>query len=90
MEHFFMMDGCTFLGFKISTPIHCHYKAWKSQDIFNMTLTVFVWKKKSYTPKMASGWAYHGVIFIFEWTIPLSPFNWTAEGKNREQISLIA
>ncbi len=20
--------------FKISTPIHCHYKAWKNQDIF--------------------------------------------------------
>ncbi len=23
-----------FLGFKISTPIHCHYKALKSQDMF--------------------------------------------------------
>ncbi len=22
-----MIDGCTFLGFKISTPIHCHHKA---------------------------------------------------------------
>ncbi len=30
----FMMDGCTFLGFKISTTIHSYYKAWKSQDIF--------------------------------------------------------
>ncbi len=30
----FMMDGCTCLGFKISIAIHCHYKAWKSQDIF--------------------------------------------------------
>ncbi len=29
-----MMDGCTFLGLKISTSIHCHYKAWKAQDIF--------------------------------------------------------
>ncbi len=42
----FMMDVYTFLGFKISTAIHCHYKAWKSQDIFNITLIVFVWKKK--------------------------------------------
>ncbi len=30
----FMMDRCTSLGFKISTTIHCHYKAWKNQDIF--------------------------------------------------------
>ncbi len=30
----YMMDGCTFLGFKILTTIHCHYKTWKSQDIF--------------------------------------------------------
>uniref|UniRef100_A0A673NFS9 Integrin, alpha 1 n=1 Tax=Sinocyclocheilus rhinocerous TaxID=307959 RepID=A0A673NFS9_9TELE len=29
-----MMDGYNFLGFKISTPIHCHYKAWKSQGSF--------------------------------------------------------
>ncbi len=29
-----MMDRCTFLGFKTLTTIHCHYKAWKSQDIF--------------------------------------------------------
>ncbi len=29
-----MMDGCTFWGFKITSTIHCHYKAWKSQDIF--------------------------------------------------------
>ncbi len=29
-----MMDGCTILGFKISSPIHYNYKAWKSQDIF--------------------------------------------------------
>ncbi len=28
-----MMDRYTFLGLKCSTPIHCHYKAWKSQDI---------------------------------------------------------
>ncbi len=36
----FMMDGCTFLGFKISTTIHCHYKAWTS--FFNITLIVFI------------------------------------------------
>ncbi len=29
-----MMDGCSFLGFKISSTIHCPYKAWKSQDMF--------------------------------------------------------
>ncbi len=27
-----MIDGWTFLSYKISSPIHCHYKAWKSQD----------------------------------------------------------
>ncbi len=41
-----MLDGRTLFSFKISTPIHCHYKAWKSQDIFNVTPIVFVWKKK--------------------------------------------
>ncbi|XDV31154.1 hypothetical protein PO909_033909 [Leuciscus waleckii] len=30
----FIMDGCTFMDFKLETSIHCHYKAWKSQDIF--------------------------------------------------------
>jgi len=30
----FMMDRCTFMDFKTETAIHCHYKAWKSQDIF--------------------------------------------------------
>ncbi len=29
-----MMDGSTFLGFKISTTIHCHYKVCKTQGIF--------------------------------------------------------
>ncbi len=28
----FLMDGCTSLDFKISTPIHCHYKAWKKKS----------------------------------------------------------
>ncbi len=43
----FMMDGCTLLDFKISTPIHCHCPGYsnarKSWDIFlNITLIVFV------------------------------------------------
>ncbi|XDV11605.1 hypothetical protein PO909_000497, partial [Leuciscus waleckii] len=25
---------CTFMDFKTETAIHCHYKAWKSQDIY--------------------------------------------------------
>ncbi len=41
----FIMDGCSILGFKISTTIYCHYKAGKSQGIFNITLTVFIWNK---------------------------------------------
>ncbi len=41
-----MMDGCTFLGFKISNSIHCHYKAWKSQEFFYITQIIFVRKKK--------------------------------------------
>ncbi len=34
------------LDYWISTTMHCNYKAWKSQDILNITLIVFVWKKK--------------------------------------------
>lgn len=30
-----MMDGCMFLGFKITPPVHYRYKAWKCQDISN-------------------------------------------------------
>jgi len=30
----FMMDRCTFMDFKIERALNCHYKAWKSQDIF--------------------------------------------------------
>ncbi len=26
--------------------IHCHYKPWKSQYIFNITPIIFIWKKK--------------------------------------------
>ncbi len=33
MMQYFMMDECALLNFKISTPIYCHYKAWKSEDI---------------------------------------------------------
>ncbi len=47
----FMMDGCTFLGLKISTAIHCHYNAWKSQDIFIITLCLSE-RRKSYTPSL--------------------------------------
>ncbi len=65
----FMMDGCTFWGFKISTPIHCHFKSWKSQDIFYITRIVFIRKRKSYT--LAWGWANLELIQIFGWTIPL-------------------
>ncbi len=33
---------------------------------------VFIWKKKvMHTYRMAWGWVNHGVIYIFEWTIPL-------------------
>jgi len=31
----FMMDRDTFMDFKTVTAIHYHYKAWKSQDMFN-------------------------------------------------------
>ncbi len=29
-----MMDGCTFLHFKMLSSIHCHYKAWKNIEFF--------------------------------------------------------
>jgi len=38
------MDGCGFLGFTKGT-IHSHYKAWKSQDIFNDTDCVWLKEK---------------------------------------------
>ncbi len=61
-----------FLGFKISTDIHCHFKAWKSQDFFLYNSdSICLKEKKSYT-RMAWGWVSHGVIFIFRWTIPLN------------------
>ncbi len=56
-------DGWTyFLGFKMSTPIHCHYKAWKSQKIF------LIYK---YNPSAFSSSAFFGLLFlIFLLTIP--------------------
>ncbi len=64
----------TSLDFKISTPpIHCHYIAWKSQDIFKITLIVFIWNKKViYTSKCKWCTVNDEVIFIFGWTIPLT------------------
>jgi len=45
----FMMDRCTFMmercTFMDSWDIHCHYKARKSKDFFNITLIVFIRKK---------------------------------------------
>jgi len=41
-----IMDGCTFLCFKNSCTINFHYKAWKSQNILNISPIVFGWKKK--------------------------------------------
>jgi len=31
-----MMDRCTFIDFKTEIAIRCHYKAWKSEDIFKL------------------------------------------------------
>jgi len=47
----FMMDRFTFLHFSKKIPIHCHYKAWKGQDIFNITLITSE-KRMSYAPRM--------------------------------------
>ncbi len=44
----FMMDRWTLLDFKISTVIHCHYKAWKSQDIFLYSSNCICLKKESH------------------------------------------
>jgi len=30
----FTMDGCTILSINLLVEIHCHFKTWKSQDIF--------------------------------------------------------
>ncbi len=44
----FMMDGWMhFILLQNLNHIHCHYKAWKSQDIsLIQLLIVFFWKKK--------------------------------------------
>ncbi len=59
----FITDGWMHF-FRLQNLIHCHYKAWKSQD---MTLIVFVWKKKVIYTKDD----YQEIIFIFGCTIPL-------------------
>ncbi len=35
-----------FWALKSLPPIHCHYTAYESQDIFNITMIAFIWKKK--------------------------------------------
>ncbi len=59
----FMMDECRFMVFTISTPIH--YKAWAlpsfrtDRTFFNITLIVFVWKKKViYTYGLSKSWGH--------------------------------
>jgi len=39
------MDAYTLMDFQRQTAINYNYQAWKSQDIFNITPTVFVLKK---------------------------------------------
>ncbi len=36
VEYFLWWMLFIYFFFKITTPIHCHYKSWKSQDIFLM------------------------------------------------------
>ncbi len=43
-----------------------------ARTIFNITPIGFVWKRKSYTPRMLWGWVKHRLIFIFGWTNPLT------------------
>ncbi len=75
----FMMARWTFLGFKILTTIHCHYKAWKSQAIFKyiyfLTPISFIWMNKTiYTQdglRLSKSWGnYH-----FWANYPRRPFN---------------
>ncbi len=49
----------------------CHYKAWKSKDMF----LILLWldsseRRKSY--RTPWGWVRHGLILIFSWTSPLT------------------
>ncbi len=46
-EVLFMMDGCTLFCFKISTTIHCLYKACKSRDIFKYNSYCICLKEES-------------------------------------------
>ncbi len=63
-----------FLSFKISTPIHCHYRAWK---------IVFVWKKKIiYTKdglRVSKSWGHFHfwVHYPFKATVYLIYFNFS-------------
>jgi len=46
-----IMDGCAFLGFKISGTIHSHYKV--SKDIFKYNSDCVWLKEESHTPRKA-------------------------------------
>ncbi len=60
-----MKDGCTFLGFKISTTIHCNYKSWKSQDIFLYNADCIRFNEESH---IHLGWLVnHGVSNFHFW-----------------------
>ncbi len=81
VEKYFMMDGCTLLDFKISTTIHCHYIACKSQNLYiYIYIYIYIYtylrlyspeRRKSYTPTMAYRWVNHGIINIFA-----TPISW--------------
>ncbi len=71
----FMMNGCTFLDFKISTPFTAIIMLGEPEHVFYITQIVIIWKK-SLTPRMAWGWENHGVILIFGWTIPWGHYSY--------------
>ncbi len=73
LEVLFKIDGCPFLGFKISTTVHWHYCI-KSQDIFLYNSDCIHLKEGSLLHLMAWGWVNHGFIFIFGWTWSLCRF----------------
>ncbi len=65
----FTMGWMRCFGLLKITPIHCHYKSWKSQDFFKYNSDCIHLKEESHI-HLAWGWVNHGVIFIFEWTNP--------------------
>ncbi len=68
--HFFMMDGLTFLGFKIST-FAAIIKLGRARTFFFIKLCLYSpERRKSYSLRIAWGWVNHGVILILGWTIP--------------------